>query len=404
MSNEILQQFKRITPRRVARSILYRTHDVRYSLRLSASWRGQTPRVYLNSYLPNPIWDTYKTHPPLRYAPYPVAEVCHWVTAVKLSSALPSWRAKRHIYEIEHMLILPEQLKMRPGDRPMCDWHRVFDDYDLSNEFVAREECQTVLTFSAGLVEHFKQFLRPELWPKLDYVYPAYPEQLECEPSADEPFTILVIASRFSDKGVPEALRAYRALRERHGARVRMILVSQAVPENYQLPEGVIHHNIPRMSQEFKAQVYRSSDVLLLPNYGETAACFPEAYAFGVPVVTTRIHHGDEFVREGVTGYLLETPIFAFSEKFGSYWKDAPEFQNDLVGMRERGELDAVVAQAVDRLDAMITGQADIQAMRRAARQFHAECFSPGVRNRKLLSLYNAAAKCSSGERQSVGS
>lgn len=243
-------------------------------------------------------------------------------------------------------------------------------------------------------MEHFKGFLHADLWHKLAHVYPAYPTQPEYRRPPGEPFTILVIASRFSDKGVPEALEAYRILRERHGAAVRMLLVSQVVPPDYPLPKGVSHYNTPQMSEGLKAQIYRSSDVLFIPCYSETAACFTEASAFGVPVITTRIHHGDEFVRDGVTGYLLETPVFIYSADFGRRWRTAEDFLGDLVAMRERGELGGVVEQAVERLEAMMSGGVDLAAMRGAARRFHAERFSPEVRNHRLRQLYAAALEC----------
>ena len=346
----------------------------------------------------NPIWETYRTHPAVRYAPYPAAEVCHWVTDPHLPWRLPSLRPKSHIHEIEHVQVLPDTLAPLPHQSPMTNWRRVVDEREMCNRFVARDECKTIMTFSRGLVEHFKLFLHPDLWPKLDFVYPACPlrpahEVEEDRHRPEQPFTILVIASRFSDKGVPEALRAFEILRHRHGFKVRMNLVSQAVPLSHKLPQGVTLHDVVLMSPRFRARMYRSADVLLLPNYGETVACFPETYAFGVPVVTTRIHHGDEFVRQGETGYLIDTPIFAFTEKFGTHYKVAEEWLHDLQAMRERGELEIVVEQTVDRLDEMISGRVDVAAMREAARRFHAECFSPKQRNRELRRIYAAAAR-----------
>ncbi len=133
------------------------------------------------------------------------------------------------------------------------------------------------------------------------------------------------------------------------------------------------------MSDETKREVYQSADALLLPCYSETAACFTEATSFGLPIVTTRIHHGDEFVRDGVTGFLLDALLFIYSPDYGKRWKTAEEFWVDLEAMRERGDLEPVVEQAVDRLDAMISGRMDVEAMRRSARDLHAERFPAGA-------------------------
>jgi glycosyltransferase involved in cell wall biosynthesis len=241
------------------------------------------------------------------------------------------------------------------------------------------------------LVEHFKSFLPADLWWKLDYAYPAFPVQAAYQKVESDTFTILLIASRFSDKGVPEALRAFEILRQRHGENVQLNLVCQTVPQNYKLPQGVRHYNVPWLTPELKTQLYRTADVLFLPCYSETAACFTEAYAFGVPVVTTRIHHGDEYVRDGQTGFLLDAPLFIYSDGFGRCWKTTWEFLDDVQARRERGAFEGVVEQAVDRLESMISGKVDLPAMRRAARAFHGERFSPEARNRKLHAIYQAA-------------
>jgi len=398
--NSILKRVARLTPKplkSLAHSVLQHRnglrHLFRHNLRAAATWRGDNPRVYLHNahsfVRSHSIWRTYITHPPLRYAPYPIADLYHWINPYPIAElyryahTVPRCLRKPNIFEIEHVFMLVG------GD--VEDWHYIANSQEVINQRVGLEHCHTVFTFSAGLVEHFKQFVQPEFWSKLDYVYPAYPAQPEQERTGLQPFTMLVIASRFSDKGIPEAMRAYEVLRARHGAGVRMLLVSQAVPTGYRLPEGVVHYDTPRMDEDLKSQLYQAADVLLLPCYSETAACFPEAYAFGVPVVTTRIHHGDEFVREGVTGYLLRTPAFPYSEGFGSRWKSWKNFLSDLEAMRERGELHGIVDDMVDRLEVMIRGGIDVASMRRAARAFHAEQFSPEARNRKLLFLYAAA-------------
>jgi glycosyltransferase involved in cell wall biosynthesis len=143
------------------------------------------------------------------------------------------------------------------------------------------------------------------------------------------------------------------------------------------------------MTPALKAELYRASDVLLLPNYGETVACFPEAYAFGVPVITTRIHHGGEFVRDGETGFLIDTPIYAFSEKLGREWPRAEDFLAELDQMRSRGALQPVVDQIVDRVETLIRDTSRTEPMRAAARQFYYDHFTPALRNERLRQLYS---------------
>ncbi len=347
-------------------------------IQLALTWRGQEPRVYFSTYKTrlHPTWRFYATHPPLRYAPYPIAELCHWVNYV------PERPFKPCIAECEHILALG-------GD--ITNWQTGLQSLDRINRLVAQDECRYLFTYSEGLVQHSRRYLRPELWSKLGAIPQVFPAQPEYPRPAERPFTVLMIASRFSDKGVPEAVEAFRVLRQRHGEDLRLLLVSQAIPPGYRLPDGVFHHDTPRMSDQLKQQVFQAAHVLLIPCYSDTTVPIIEACAFGVPTVTTRIHHGEEFVQDGITGYLIEPPVYSYSEHYGVRWKLWEDFLADLDVMRARGDFQTVVDQAVDRLETMISGGADLAAMGHAARALHAEKFTPEVRNAKLLRIYQAA-------------
>lgn len=366
-------------------AITSRALDVAYNARLLARWHGQNPRVYLH---PDPrglhpVWRSYATNPAQRYAPYPLAKLNHWI------DMLPRERHRDHaaVYDVEHLFIFSRA----DNPHPNRDWFRLREDIDWVEEQLHRSSCRRVFTFSRGLMQHCQSFVSLELRPKFDFVYPAFPIQKVREKPARKAFTILVIASRWSDKGVPEALETFAILRARHGERARMVLVSQDVPSSFEIPDGVMLYRIPALSLAEKARFYGEADVLFLPCLSETAACFPEAYAFGVPVVTTRIHHGDEFVREGQTGFLLQAPLQMFGEEFGRRWRTSPDFLAGVVEARTKGELRSLVEESVEVLDAMMCEKMDLSAMQKAACAFHLECFSPRARNKKLRAIYREA-------------
>ncbi len=354
------------------------------TLWLELRFRGQKPRIHFPIGMTrcHNIWQSYATHPPVQYSPYRRAELCHWINRISEYSTKPC------IVECEHILAMAGNI---------TDWQWGLQRQDLINRQIQQKQCRFVFTYSAGLLEHSKRYLHRDVWHKVGYIYPVSPPQPEYPKTMGGPFTILVIASRFSDKGLPEAIEAYRILRDRHGSDVQMLLVSQAVPSSYRLPEGIVHYNIPRMNDELKSSVFRSAHVLFIPCYSDSAVPILEACAFGVATLTTRIHHGDEFVREGVTGHLIIPPIYSYSEHYGTRWKTWEGFLADLDTMRERGEFKPVVEQSVDRLEAMLSSHADLEAMGRAARALYADRFSPAVRNRKLLRLYDAALKGETG-------
>lgn len=387
MTDGILQRVNRfcrdgkVSPARLSKAIGWRLNHLRPLAQSFRTWRGESPRVYVHNEHVHPCFSTYRTHPPLVSTPYPFAGLSHWV------NFLPSARLRRkpHVLEFEHPLLF-----LSDHRHFMRDYHRIYEQRELLEEILGNDACKKAITFSAGLVEHTKEFIDPALWPKLDFAHLAFPSQPEYV-APERPFNILSIASRFSDKGIPEALAAFEILRARHGKAVRMTLVTNAVPSGTRMPDGAEVLITPRMSDDVKRAIYEDADVLLLPCYSETAACFTEATAFGVPIVTTRIHHGDAFVREGETGFLLDAPLYTYSSSFGTRWKTAEAFLADLDDTRERGGLQVVVDQTVDRLEEMIAGRFDITQMRVASRALHAERFSPEARNRTLRRIYDEA-------------
>ena len=369
------------------------------------AWRGESPRIALRNYPTHPMWGSYQSHPPLRYAPSPVAELDHWVEVVpevvgprgRLSSRRRfARRAMRpHILDVEHWSLLTP---VNHGDWRGKDWRDVFFEWERvlahlphADERVRTDACKAVIMVSRGAVEQARQFLSPETWPKLEYVFPAWPAPRTANGSEREAFTLLTIGNRLSDEGAPEVLRAFEVLRARHGSGVRMILVSCGVPAGYRLPDGVELVDTPRMGPELKARVYHSADVLVMPSYWDSVTCNVEACAFGVPTITTRLHHGEDFVLDGVSGYLIDPPINAYSVAYGTRWKHHADFIAEMEGMRERGKFDVIVQDLVDRLETMLSGEVNVEAMRAAARRLHAERFSPEVRNDKLRAIYARA-------------
>lgn len=371
----------------------------RADLRALRTWRGEAPRIALRNYFNHPVWSTYRTHPPVRFAPSPLAELDHWVDLLpeqvgpqgEVSSRQTARRraARPHVLEVEHWALL---LGMKGGD-----WSLFYRERKRADARVRADECRGVVTLSRGLLEHFRQFLAPDVWPKLDYVFPALPSQPDVHARPNDAFTILTIGNRLSDKGIPEALRAFEVLRERHGGRVRMVLVSGTIPRGWHLPDGVALCNTLRMSPVLKTSIYRSADVLVVPAFWDTLANYVEACAFGLPTVTTRIHHDEDFVRDGESGYLIDSPLYAYSEGFGTRWESFAEFMAELERKREGGELGGVVQDLVDRLELMVSGGVDVKVLRSGARRLHAERFSPEVRNARLRAIYARALGATTG-------
>jgi len=326
----------------------------------------------------HPSFKTYDTHPPVHYTLYSLADICHFWNGV------PDWNEKPFVVEFEHVLALGVHYH---------SWEDGLRRIKYIEDIIASDRCRVALTLSKGLISHSTRYISdPSLHEKFDYLYPCYPTQKPRVMDLSGPFTILTIATRFYDKGVPVALKAFEVLRERYGSQVRMLLVCNCLPKGYPVPDGVTIYTDYPLSSRLKAKLYGNSHVLFLPVVSDTFGCFPEAYAYGTPVVATRIHHGDEAVREGVTGFLVDPPFYTYSDGLGTRWKTVEEFLADCKQSYERGIFNDLTNQCIDRLERMISGDVDLREMSAAAQTFHREIFSTEVRNGRLRQIYRRVA------------
>jgi len=371
-------------PRKIAIAVdrWYQYYFVRPS-RQALNWAlTSPPRIYYawayDAAEHHPSFKTYDTHPPVRYTMYSLADICHFFNSV------PSWNKKPFVLEFEHVMAMTYYFPGRPYSR---------DKVNYVQEVIASDLCRVALTLSKGLVTDSKRFISDtSLYDKFDYLYPCYSTQPSRSMDLSRPFTILTIATRFYDKGVHIALKAFGVLRERYGSQVQMILVCDCLPTGYHVPDGVIIYTAHPLSDTLKAKLYNNSHVLFLPVLSETFGCFPEAYAYGTPVVTTRIHHGDETVREGITGFLVDPPFYLFSDEHGMRQKTMEEFVIYCKQSFENGGFNNLIEQCVNRLERMISGDVDLVVMSAAAQAFHREMFSIEVRNQKLRQIYRRVA------------
>lgn len=370
-------------PRKILRAVRYYAPQWVRQSKLAFNWiLADSPRVYYpwayNAGALHPSFKTYDTHLPVRYTLYSLADICHFFNSV------PDWNDKPFVVEFEHVLALGGNI---------ADWQHGLRRIKYIEDLIASDRCRVALAMSKGLMSHSKRFISdPSLHEKFDYLYPCYPTQKPRVMDLSGPFTILSIASRFYDKGVPAALKAFEVLRERYGSQVQMILVCDCLPAGYPIPDGVTIYAVRPLSNTLKAKLYSNSHVIFLPVLSDTLGCFPEAYAYGTPVVTTRIHHGDETVREGVTGFLVDPPFYSYSDGYGTRWKIWEEFVTDCKQSFETGVFNELVEQCIDRLERMISGNVDVRKMSAAAQEFHREVFSIEVRNLKLRQIYNRVA------------
>jgi glycosyltransferase involved in cell wall biosynthesis len=146
-------------------------------------------------------------------------------------------------------------------------------------------------------------------------------------------FHILFLSRMEKDKGIYEAIEAYRILKDRH-AEVSMAVAGSG-PEHAYAMSYVFSRSIQDI--EFcgyiegteKQKQYQKADVYILPTYGEgMPISVLEAMSYGLPVITRPVGGLRDFFEEGRMGFYTESVEPAvFSELLDRLYLD-PELRS----------------------------------------------------------------------------
>ena len=123
--------------------------------------------------------------------------------------------------------------------------------------------------------------------------------------SATDPFRILYVGQLHYRKGLRYAVEAFRQLKHPNK---ELIFVGPKTSitglEQTQIPEGVVFTG-PLKGEELKEQ-YRRASVFILPSVEEGLALVQgEALAYGLPLLTTTNTGGDDFIQDGIEGFIV---------------------------------------------------------------------------------------------------
>ena len=126
-------------------------------------------------------------------------------------------------------------------------------------------------------------------------------------------FTVLFLARVEKEKGIYEALDAYRLLKQEHPF-VSLIVAGNGSQLNLAVRYACSRHLddvsfIGHVEQGAKYEAFRMADAYLFPSYTEgLPISVLEAMAYGLPVVTCAVGGLRDFFQDGRMGFMTESP------------------------------------------------------------------------------------------------
>lgn len=232
----------------------------------------------------------------------------------------------------------------------------------------------------------------PDVAPRVRVVRPAIAPRPRAVEDPEHPL-VLFVGRHFRRKGGLEALEAFARARAEAAPRATMLMVSNA-PEEIQAkyaPHGV-KFLPPTQSRARILQEFARASVYMMPTHFDTfGMVFLEAFAHGVPVLTTDTFGVDEIVSHGEDGLVVPGYSAKWHQEDGT---PAPG-RWDWVQLRrehDAGQRERIVAQLAQGLS-MLLREPDLR--RKMGDQGRGKvihgAFSTAERNRRLLEVYRAA-------------
>ena len=168
---------------------------------------------------------------------------------------------------------------------------------------------------------------------------------------------IMGFAGRISDprKNPRLLFRVFRELRQRDIIRELHIAgpsdgSTMAIAQSCGVADGIIFHG--HMNREGLRDMYRSLDVFVLASHREGLALVGiEAMACGVPVVSTRCGGPEDYIKDGVTGYLSDPQPESFADHISGLLRDPKTYDQISAACRKMANenfCEAVFEQHLD--------------------------------------------------------
>jgi glycosyltransferase involved in cell wall biosynthesis len=146
-----------------------------------------------------------------------------------------------------------------------------------------------------------------------------YPVMAPARPVARtrSPFNFLFIGNSFYAKGGYESLLAFERLAPKYDC--HFTAIGNIPPEVYARFAGNDKITLSqRVPYERVVEFYSNSDVFVFPTHYDTYGfVIPEAFSFGLPVISVDSFSTPELVQHGKTGILLKTYFSSFADDYG---------------------------------------------------------------------------------------
>jgi len=324
------------------------------------------------------ILNTYNINPAVRYVNKYFSKVHHFINSVPVSNNKP------FIIEFEHILFMSGESR---------DYKKMIESVDKSKSILESELCKAIILWSEGTRTEMKKYIDiSKIEHKIHIIRPASNLMVYDMEESERPFTVLNIGNKFWAKGTFAAIEAFKRFNLKY-PETKFNIVCNDVPSNFDISKHINIDSDPMMTTEKKENLFKMSDVFLLPTLHDSFIIYLESFNYKVPVITTNIFDKDEIVLDNKCGYLVNTPISLYDDNIGIDYKNYDEFILLIQKKYKDGEFEEMINKMVEKLDYLYNNRDVLSEMGDNCHSHLVNNFSIEQRNLKLKEVYQNSLK-----------
>lgn len=190
-------------------------------------------------------------------------------------------------------------------------------------------------------------------------------------PRSHGAISLLVIASNPVPKGVfllPEILKRLQKINIKVTLR---LITSKEFKLSWTGKHTIEYIVTNRLDNDFKRILFGASDLLVNISPMDTLGTFLDSIKYGVPLLTVKGQHAPCYVKSGLTGIIVDSPIFYYSEDLGVKYFDVKKSFVKYIQSRDISYWDALISEVVDNI-ALLSGY-NLSVMKENHRDYCAE-------------------------------
>ena len=103
--------------------------------------------------------------------------------------------------------------------------------------------------------------------------------------------------------------------------------------------------NSKKMNFKERDNLFLNMDLMLNLSLGDTLGCFLDSIEYSIPMISFKGQHGDTYVNNDETGFLVNTPVYYYTSGLGEKYSNRDQFEKYIIDLDKDGFFDVFISE-----------------------------------------------------------